>query len=548
MPCKTAENRIKRTSPPEIFVNQSGFFSVGIKKAYIPFRTELFEIIDADDSVKYTGSTEFFGYDETSGDEVSVCNFTDFCENGLFRIRSGESISCLFEISDNPYGKVFHDLTKAFYYFRCGSALEEKYAGVYRHGSCHNEKATVLGNKEIKIDVSGGWHDAGDYGKYVTTGAVTAAYLMYAWKMFPQSFEKNPVNIPESGNGIPEILSEVRTELEWLMKMQRDDGAVYHKVTPFTHIGFVMPENDDSQQFVFSVSSNAAADMCAACALGAQVFSGYDKSFSDDLRKAAEKAMEWLENNPEFLPFRNPDGCNTGDYTEKSDKDNRCWAYSELYTLTGKEEYGVKMKELMRSGISLSALGYWEVGGLASMSYIMSGRADDEKLISDIKNAFYWEAHFYSDFAKNSAYSAAMNVSDYCWGSNFMLTKHAMCFAVSDIFNKSSRYEELTARQIDILLGANPLGICYVTGNGEYCCNDVHYRPAMADGIDECIPGLVAGGPDKNREDIHAAEFLPEGTPPMKCYFDRNDCYSLNEVTIYWNASAVFAIAYLLSK
>ena len=155
------------------------------------------------------------------------------------------------------------------------------------HDICHTAEAKIY-NGEGTVDVTGGWHDAGDYGRYITAGACACAQLLYAYKLFPKAFDGLDLNIPESGSGVPDILSECRYELEWMLKMQREDGAVYHKVTTMRHAPFIMPEDDKEQLFVFPISSMATADLCAVCALAAGIFRPFDKAFSGRLAKAAE--------------------------------------------------------------------------------------------------------------------------------------------------------------------------------------------------------------------------------------------------------------------
>ncbi|MBQ4256795.1 MAG: glycoside hydrolase family 9 protein, partial [Oscillospiraceae bacterium] len=164
---------------------------------------------------------------------------------------------------------------------------------------------------------------------------------------------------------------------------------------------------------------------------------------------------------------------------------------------------------------------------------------------SRFENAFRSRGKELSAIADSCGYSVAMEGNDYCWGSNMGLMTRAMIFAVNDRLLGESGFREYALSHIHCLLGANPLGISYVTGVGEFRCNYPHLRPAFADGIEECIPGMVAGGPNGHRSDPFARGIIPEGTPPMKCYADDTASYSLNEITIYWNSPAVFVLAYL---
>lgn len=532
-----------KETPFGIFVNQAGYTKDSVKRAVMPFECDEFMIVDGLGNCKYEGRTEYFGYDEASGDTVYTADFTDFREVGEYRVNAGGKTSAVFRISKNVYDKAFHDTAKAFYYLRCGCGLDKKHAGVYHHGVCHDSAALLWSDRSVSLDVSGGWHDAGDYGRYVTPGACAAAHLLYAFKMYPTAFASLKLNIPE--DNMPDILSEVKYELEWLLKMQRADGGVYHKVTTQIHAPFVMPEDDREQLYVFDVSSMATADLAAVAALACSVYKKYDSAFSDKLFAAAKLSLDWLDKNPEFIGFQNPEGCNTGGYGQWGDDSNRYWAYAEMYALTGNMQYHVKMVNLMKKGFSLTALGYGEMGGLGSLAYLLCTKIKDNKIVALLKKAFDDHAAKLKDISDSCGYGVAMRAGDYHWGSNMSVMKNGMIFAINDFLNGDSSARKYAERQLDYLLGVNALGISYVTGSGEFRCNYPHLRPTFADGIEECIPGMVAGGPNGRPADPHAREIIKDGTPPMKCYADDTASYSLNEITIYWNSPTVFVLGYL---
>ena len=537
-----------RTTPYDIFVNQVGFCPKDKKRAVIPFECDHYEVVDMGGNVCFSGKTVSHGHDEASGDDVWIADFSDFCENGRFRVKAGGKTSAMFSIEEKVYGDVFDKTAKAFYFLRCGCGLEEKYAGVWSHGKCHTAPAHLWDNREVTIDVTGGWHDAGDYGRYITAGACAVAHLLYAYKLFPDVFEKQNLNIPESGGECPDILAEVRCELEWMLKMQDDEGGVYHKATTAQHAPFVMPEDDNAEMFVLPVSSMATADLAAVCALAAGIYVKYDKTFSDKLKDAAVKSAGWLNAHPEFIGFVNPEGCNTGGYYERDDLSNRFWAYAELYALTGDTRYHDSMIDAMNKDFPLAALGYAEVGGFGSLAYILCDQSKDTDIENKLRGLFKERGDALKDKADRCGYGVAMEGREYGWGSNMGLMTKGMMFAICDVLFADSTCREYAARHLDCLLGTNALGISYVSGVGEFRCNYPHLRPAFADGIEECIPGMVAGGPNGYRSDPFAQETIPEGTPPMKCYADVTESYSLNEITIYWNSPAVFVLAYLCGK
>ena len=166
---------------------------------------------------------------------------------------------------------------------------------------------------------------------------------------------------------------------------------------------------------------------------------------------------------------------------------------------------------------------------------------------------FLRQAEELAALCDNSGWGCSITKDQFYWGSNMKVLTNGMVFLIADFLERNSingvpRFRKYAAMQLNYLLGTNATGYSFVTGVGDFCVNYPHHRPAFADGIEECIPGLVSGGPNSRKEDKFAAALLPEGTPPMKCFSDNTECYSLNENAIYWNSSAVFLTAGLLDK
>lgn len=155
----------------------------------------------------------------------------------------------------------------------------------------------VLKLTTCQRDVSGGWHDAGDYGRYVVTGAKTIADLLYAYQTAPQLFQDD-TGIPESENGVPDILDEARYEIEWMLKMQDRSGGVHHKVTRAAFPGYVMPEKETDELIVTSISTTATADFCGTMALVYEFYQEIDADFAKQCLDAGEKAWDFLAENP----------------------------------------------------------------------------------------------------------------------------------------------------------------------------------------------------------------------------------------------------------
>ncbi len=532
-----------RTSPFSIYIDQAGYYPGSPKTAVIPFACDTFEVLDLKGTPVYQGVTVPLGDDETSGDTLWLADFSPLSKEGNYYVRAGQKTSALFRIDAHVYEDVFTKTSNAFYYLRCGCGLLEAHAGVWHHGPCHTGPALLWEDHKVSLDVTGGWHDAGDYGRYVTAGACAAAHLLYAYRLFPEVFDRQDLNIPSSDT--PDILSEVRYELEWLLKMQDPDGGACHKATTAHHAPFVMPEEDLAQMYVLPVSSMATADLAAVCALASEIYAPYDRDFSEKLLAAAQKSLAWLMAHPDFIGFSNPPGCRTGGYGERDDHSNRFWAYAQMYALTGKQTWHDLMIESLKMDFPLTEFGYSELGGFGALAYLLCHQDKDPLLEDTFKQAFLQRGAALKEIADHSGYRIAMTDRDYYWGSNMGLMTKAMVFAVNDILLGDRASFDYACSHLHYLLGTNALGICYVTGVGEFRSNYPHLRPAAADGIEECLPGFVCGGPNRDLSDPFARQILTAGTAPMKCYADDVACYSLNEVTIYWNSPTVFILAYL---
>ena len=544
-----------------VLMNQTGFLTGSKKKAVFDFEVSDFRVIDEKNNTVYEGNAPHFGTDEISGEDTYVADFSELTKEGRYRVVAGNVTGPLFVIGDKAYDKLKKDICKCFYFLRCGDALDKKHAGVYYHEPCHLSKATVYGEDTEPVDVSGGWHDAGDYGRYSTAGAVAVAHILYGVRFFKNLLDIE-FDIPKTKcdeGFLPDLLSETKVELDFLMKMQRENGSVWHKVTTFNHAGFVMPEEDKNELFLFSVSSMATADVAAVFALGYTVYKEYDREYAGVLLARALKAYKWLSDNPKELLFKNAEGSNTGEYGESEDISNRFWAACALYEATNEESYikdAIELKgkltdydrEAKKKGYNgnvFTCLGWAEVAGLGGLSLILKN--EDNELTAFIKNAFISEAKRLCASAAKNGFNLCMEKEDFIWGSNMELLKYLMVLVVAYSLSSEKEFADVVTAGIDYLLGCNSMDVSYVTGNGEKAFKNPHLRPTAVDNIEEPWPGLVSGGPNIGLQDERARE-LPKDLPPMKCYLDDVACYSLNEITIYWNSPLVFVLGALLAK
>lgn len=538
-----------------IYVNQIGYPTEGVKIAVATAPCH-FQIIKSTDHISvFDGTAIEAGFDASSGDQTWHIDFTGLTLPGSYYILSGSGEkSPVFTIGKHVYRCLKNDLMKAFYFQRCGCALTGEYAGPYTHAACHMEPS-VFFEDYIKqtpdpqtFDMTGGWHDAGDFGRYTTAGAVAVAHLLYAYELFPESFQ-DTLTIPESGNGMPDLLNECLYELKWMLKMQAPDGSVYHKLTAYRHADFIMPEDDHDTFCIYPASSMAAADFAAVMALASRIYRPFLPDFAKKALAAARQSWQWLLNNP-YTGFHNPKGCNTGEYDDDCDGDERMWAAAELLRSDDilDPSYLEVLKTYALSDINKTDFGWTDVSGFALLSVLFDpDNHAGEPIRSIFKNALFQDADRLLSLLTQSGYRLAMLSEDFCWGSNMVVCNRSILLILAALLSeeaKASEYRQAALEHLHYLLGKNALGISYITGYGENAYKNPHNRPTFADGIELPMPGWVSGGPNKAPCDPRAIELLPLGTPPMKCFVDEVESYSTNEITIYWNSPAVFMVGY----
>jgi len=487
----------------------------------------------------YTGEITG-GVENASADEVDwYGDFSEVKEAGKYYITTDviTDPSYEFSIGEDVYDKAFDASVYMLYLQRCGCEVADK---DYGHDVCHASEAVIYKTDE-KIDVTGGWHDAGDYGRYIVPAAKTVADLLIAYEKNPELFGDD-LGIPESGNKIPDVLDEVRYELEWMLKMQnKETGGVYHKVSCENFPGYVLPEKEKDTLIVTPVSTTATADFCASMAMAYEWYKDIDKEFADKCLVAAESAWGFLEKNPDLI-FANPKDIKTGDYGDKSDVDERYWAAAQMYRATGDTKYEEAF--LSYAGTKgKSGLDWSTVGAYGNIAYLtMDKELQHEEAYEVAKSALLKEAATALKTAETTPYGVA--ISSYAWGSNMTIANCGMILQTAAMIDDSADYKKAANEQLNYLFGKNPCGTSFLTGYGTVSPVAPHHRPSMA--LEKCVPGMLVGGVNSNLEDPAALGLL-EDAPPAKCFIDNAESYSTNEITIYWNSPLVALLAGVLT-
>lgn len=516
---------------PDININQVGYRPDSKKTAV--FRNlsgqSRFSVVNAENNqVVYTGDLGSEINNGTAGEKNKKGDFSSVKTPGKYYIScDGLENSYTFEIGENVYSKMIDDSVRMLYLQRCGTSVTDK---AFSHVACHNTMATVYGTNE-RIDVSGGWHDAGDYGRYVVPAAKAVADLLYAYQTSPELYSDS-IGIPESGNGTPDILDEARYELEWMLKMQRSDGGVYHKVTCETFPGYIMPQDETDPLIVTPVSTTATADFCASMALAYEFYKDIDSNFAQKCLAAAEKAWSFLEQNPNFI-FNNPNPpIVTGDYGDKSDRDERYWAAIQMYRATGDNKY------LNSVSGSSKGLDWSTVGDYGNIAILTMKNADtNSSVYNSAKSAILSQADSFASVSSSTGYGVAL--TKFNWGSNMTVANAGIVLGLAYQLTGDSKYIDAANSQLDYLLGTNPLGTSFMTGYGTKSPAHPHHRPSMS--VGSAMPGMLVGGVNSALEDSAAKAYCADAVA-AKCYIDNSESYSTNEVTIYWNSPLTYLL------
>lgn len=304
-----------------------------------------------------------------------------------------------------------------------------------------------------------------------------------------------------------------------------------------------MPEEDKMKRFVIGKTSASALNFAAVMAIAARVYESTDKDFAEKCLVQAENAWKWANDN-DITIFTNPEDIKTGEYGDKRLTDEFVWAASELYISTQKKDY----KDFISNNIDKLNIwnnknrtftpGWANTDMLAVISLASSNKG--KPFNSRCKEYIFNSAlKIVKEIKKNAGRIPNMK---YNWGSNSELANKAWILLVAARTAGEKDYINYASEIADYFLGKNPLGKSFITGMGNNRVMNPHHRISTADGIEEPVPGLLAGGPNAQMNDKNFVKY--DSHLPAMAYMDVEPSYASNEVAINWNAPAtvIFAI------
>ncbi|MGC9665816.1 glycoside hydrolase family 9 protein [Planosporangium sp. 12N6] len=564
----------KSGTGPRVRVNQVGYLTNGPKNATIATgATEglPWQLKNAAGKVVASGTTTPQGLDGASAHYVHSIDFSEYATpgKGYTLVVNGEA-SRPFAIGDNLYETLRQDALKFYYTQRSGIAIDDKLRPGYGRPAGHVSQGEtgdlavpcVNNGCDYKLNVKGGWYDAGDQGKYVVNGGLSVAQLMSQYERTKTAktaqaakMGDGTLAIPESKNKVPDILDEARWEQEFLLSMQVPDGKpnagmAHHKVHDASWTALpTLPHQDTMKRVLYPPSTAATLNLAAAGAQAARVFAPYDRAFAERNLVAAKKAWAAAKANPNMMASGDS-GSGGGGYGDWNVSDEFYWAAAELYLTTGDKEYAdyLQNSPLHKNDIwGERGFGWDQVAALGrlDLATVPSKLADRDA----VRKSVVAGADKYLATAQKNPWGMPYAPSDnrYDWGSNSMILNNMVVLGTAYDITGDVKYRDAVLQGMDYILGRNSLGRSYVTGYGTLYSVNQHSR-WYAHSLDKALPpppaGTIAGGPNSGNDDDVAKHEL-KGCAAQYCYVDNIMAFGSNELTINWNAPLAWVTAFV---
>ena len=520
-----------------IRLNTHGYLPEAVKRVTVPAGADGSEprfvrILEADTGKPVWraifGSSGETGREDTD-ERVATADFSELKKEGVYVMEMADGLrSAEFRIARDIWNAPYRLVARAMYLWRCGCAVRGEWKGrVFAHGVCHCEDGYldfVEGTKGARRDATGGWHDAGDYNKYVVNAGVSVGLMFRAWEHFRARIERVPLDLPESGNGLPDLLNELRYEYDWLFKMQFEDGRVSHKLTAKTFDYRDGPEGDRDRRYFCPWGTAATASFVAMMALGARHFREFAEPYAERCLAAARLSWACLLAHPEHVE---PDqsAFTTGGYGA-NDATLRLWAAAELWETTGEATF-LREFERRAAGVEFNARGpvWHDVEDLGLGVYLEASRPGEreESLVARLEASLFSRVAALVTEAERNPHGRPLGGrrDAWEWGGNGRTAGQTYLLHLADRLRPDPAYRQTAQQALSYLFGRNFHGRSYVTGLGANPPENPHDRRGGA------WPGYLVGGP----------------WPTGRDWFDVEADYRTNEIAINWNAALIYALA-----
>ncbi|WP_062132621.1 glycoside hydrolase family 9 protein [Demequina aestuarii] len=574
-------------------VNQYGYEPSARKRATVVCDATApvaWEVRTSEGAVVASGSTTVLGADATAGLHVHRVDFSTVDGAGIYALEADGERSAFFVVRERLYAPLMTDALAYFYLARSGTEIEasivgDDYARAAGHVSDATGRDTNKGDLNVacqpaeesakvygepwtagyRLDVAGGWYDAGDHGKYVVNGGIAVAQLLGVWERALRAggaavdaLGDGSLPLPEHGDGVPDVLNEARWELDFLMSMMVPEGEplagmVHHKVHDFGWTGLPMlPADDPRERYLHRPSTAATLNVAATAAQGARLWAPYDGDYARTLLAASITAWKAALANPDLYAPQEDGANGGGPYDDEDVSDEFYWAAAELFLTTGESEYADFLAASpVHSADSFPVQGFsWDqLDGIAKiqLATVDSALPDRAGLAAQVVAG----ARAIAAVQAQQAFGQALPEDGYVWASNAQILNNIVVLGAGYDLSGDESLLAAARESMDYLLGRNALDLSYITGYGTRDVQNQHSR-WFAHQADESLPhppvGSVAGGPNADVgtwDEAITALYPDKDCAPQLAYVDDISSWSTNEITINWNSALAAATAFL---
>lgn len=566
-------------------VNGVGFAPAAPKRAIVESEAEApldWRVRDAGGRVLLAGRTARYGRDQASGRALHRIDFTALRTPARdLRLVVGGVESPPFAVAPHPYRALARDALAYFHHNRAGTPIEARFVGERwaRPAGHPREVAGCVSGKDGRgndwadcgytLDVTGGWYDAGDHGKYVVNGGISTWTLLNLHETRGgRAFGDGALRIPETGNNVPDLLDEARWSVEFLLRMQVPDGRrlrlpvdqpdparplrftevdaggmAHHKVADEKWTALPMrPDRDPERRVLHPPSTAATLNLAAVAAQCARVWRTIDPAFARRCADAAVRAWRAAERNPAIYAVSDFTG--SGAYGDGDLADERFWAAAELYATTRDPRHLSTLQASPFLARAADEPGWASVAPLGLVTLALA----DTPLRAAARTRIVAAAEGWARERERTGFAIPFASTRFVWGSNSNILNRAILLALAHDSTGEARYREAVVDTMDYVLGRNPLGRSFVSGYGPDPMRRPHHR-FWAAGIDPAYPppppGALSGGPNNTSMSDEVAREMKGRCAPMTCWADDARAFSLNEVAINWNAPLAWIAAWL---
>jgi endoglucanase len=547
---------VRAVLPPKLLLNQVGYGPTWQKQAFLlngeASGASEVEVID-----RRTGKPVLTLHPQDSvpsgsqGDRLQVLDFSSITKPGQYVLKARSLQSAPFTISSKPYQDVLTQLLRSYYLQRCGVKINDPVTGIH-HAPCHLKDGAIAHADNAHavgqtLAAAGGWHDAGDYGKYTSTATVTIGRLLSLYEQFPTQFRDAQLTIPESGNGIPDLLDEMQVGLDWLLTQQRPDGAAYRKLSGRQWPNEKAPDEDLQPRYVYGITTPETAKFAAVMAMAGRVYQPFLPQQAERYITASTQAWQFLHSQPTMrVDWVDGDDSGSGKYlfsdidnekSLKTDEDDRLWAAAELAITLHQPQFEQYFAAHLQQ-MDYTLFEWKDPSALGMVDYLLQSESVHPKpaLKRLIRSKLLKRADKVLQNIDQNPYRLAN--ARFVWGSNKMAAEEGITLAYAYRLTQDSRYLNAASDQLHFFLGRNPFNQTFVSGVGTNPVKHVNHLFARVKQID--IPGLFVGGPNSGAQDGIAPKNLG-----ILSYVDNAKSYATNEYAIDYNASAIALIVLL---